>query len=260
MGKPKKKAATPRSSSLDLRCSFCGKPHGEVRKLIAGPTVHICNECIWLCLDVLAHESPRVLVPESSQVLARLPDGTVRGLGAITDWYRSGGDVNVFEWCCADDAEGHRWVCCRRFGSVEVVVASALAKGSETTRDATMATAAQLAETFMPRITRSVAPLTWVACEEVLYCHADGPRIAGRIAIGLPYVADDVEARCRVVLDGIRIDSTISGASTLQALLLAIRFAGSMLQHFLDGGGKVLGAEGEDIALDAIFGGLLSRP
>jgi len=37
-------------------CSFCGKTHGEVRKLIAGPGVYICAECIELCNEILAEE------------------------------------------------------------------------------------------------------------------------------------------------------------------------------------------------------------
>ena len=37
-------------------CSFCGKSQDEVRKLIAGPTVYICDECIDLCNDIIAEE------------------------------------------------------------------------------------------------------------------------------------------------------------------------------------------------------------
>jgi ATP-dependent protease Clp ATPase subunit len=40
-----------------LYCSFCGKSQHEVRKLIAGPTVFICDECIALCNKILRHES-----------------------------------------------------------------------------------------------------------------------------------------------------------------------------------------------------------
>ena len=36
-----------------LRCSFCGKKRDEIKKLIAGPTVYICNECIDLCNDII---------------------------------------------------------------------------------------------------------------------------------------------------------------------------------------------------------------
>ncbi len=38
-------------------CSFCGKTQAEVRKLIAGPQVMICNECVDLCAEILAEES-----------------------------------------------------------------------------------------------------------------------------------------------------------------------------------------------------------
>jgi ATP-dependent Clp protease ATP-binding subunit ClpX len=43
--------------SETLTCSFCGKSQEEVKKLIAGPTVYICDECIELCNDIIAEES-----------------------------------------------------------------------------------------------------------------------------------------------------------------------------------------------------------
>jgi len=43
-------------SSGNLCCSFCGKSQKEVKKLIAGPTVYICDECIALCNDIIAEE------------------------------------------------------------------------------------------------------------------------------------------------------------------------------------------------------------
>ena len=39
-----------------LRCSFCGKSQHEVRKLIAGPSVFICDECVELCNDIIREE------------------------------------------------------------------------------------------------------------------------------------------------------------------------------------------------------------
>jgi ATP-dependent Clp protease ATP-binding subunit ClpX len=39
-----------------LRCSFCGKTQEEVKKIIAGPTVYICDECIDLCNDIMEEE------------------------------------------------------------------------------------------------------------------------------------------------------------------------------------------------------------
>lgn len=48
----------PRKDSQDdmLRCSFCGKSQDEVKRLIAGPTVYICDECIDLCNDIILEE------------------------------------------------------------------------------------------------------------------------------------------------------------------------------------------------------------
>jgi len=43
-------------SGKTYTCSFCGKSQDEVRKLIAGPTVYICDECIDLCNDIIAEE------------------------------------------------------------------------------------------------------------------------------------------------------------------------------------------------------------
>lgn len=43
-------------SDENLRCSFCGKSRDQVRKLIAGPTVYICDECVGLCNEIMAEE------------------------------------------------------------------------------------------------------------------------------------------------------------------------------------------------------------
>ena len=60
-----------------LRCSFCGKSQDEVRKLVAGPKVYICDECIELCNDILAEEredeSPETADESRDDAGARLP-------------------------------------------------------------------------------------------------------------------------------------------------------------------------------------------
>ncbi len=48
--------AKPDKMDRHLRCSFCGKSRDEVRKLIAGPTVYICDECVNLCNDIIAED------------------------------------------------------------------------------------------------------------------------------------------------------------------------------------------------------------
>ena len=44
-------------SKNTLFCSFCGKSQHEVKKLIAGPTVFICDECVELCMDIIKEEA-----------------------------------------------------------------------------------------------------------------------------------------------------------------------------------------------------------
>ncbi len=55
-------------SKNTLYCSFCGKSQHEVRKLIAGPTVFICDECVELCNDIIREESKNSLVKSSDGV------------------------------------------------------------------------------------------------------------------------------------------------------------------------------------------------
>ncbi|HHB83776.1 MAG TPA: ATP-dependent Clp protease ATP-binding subunit ClpX, partial [Devosia sp.] len=56
------------SSKNTLYCSFCGKSQHEVRKLIAGPTVFICDECVELCMDIIREEGKTSLVKSSDGV------------------------------------------------------------------------------------------------------------------------------------------------------------------------------------------------
>jgi ATP-dependent Clp protease ATP-binding subunit ClpX len=55
-----------RDDDANLSCSFCGKSQREVKKLIAGPTVYICDECIELCNDIIAEEYGHEEAPSAS--------------------------------------------------------------------------------------------------------------------------------------------------------------------------------------------------
>jgi len=59
-----------RDDDANLACSFCGKSQREVKKLIAGPTVYICDECIELCNDIIAEEYGQ---EEVSTTTSRVP-------------------------------------------------------------------------------------------------------------------------------------------------------------------------------------------
>ena len=56
------------NSKSTLFCSFCGKSQHEVRKLIAGPTVFICDECVELCMDIIREENKVISSPKTSNV------------------------------------------------------------------------------------------------------------------------------------------------------------------------------------------------
>src|SRR5512137_2959079 len=67
-----------------LCCSFCGKSQKEVKKLIAGPTVYICDECIGLCNDIIAEEiageekrDPKVRIPRPAEIKSVLDEYVV---------------------------------------------------------------------------------------------------------------------------------------------------------------------------------------
>ncbi len=67
-----------------LCCSFCGKSQKEVKKLIAGPTVYICDECIGLCNDIIAEEiageekrDQKLRIPRPSEIKATLDEYVV---------------------------------------------------------------------------------------------------------------------------------------------------------------------------------------
>jgi len=65
-----------------LKCSFCGKGQDEVKKLIAGPTVYICNECIELCNEIIADE---LYTDTCGEALPKLP--TPKEIHAVLNDY-----------------------------------------------------------------------------------------------------------------------------------------------------------------------------
>jgi hypothetical protein len=82
------------ATAIQLRCSFCAKPSSEVERIVAGPGVYICNECVGLCNDVLRSEQPDPLASATrlaaweegmadEQILDQLP--RIAGVGAQTE-------------------------------------------------------------------------------------------------------------------------------------------------------------------------------
>ncbi len=62
--------ASDQGSDILVYCSFCGKSQEEVRKVIAGPDVYICDECVEMCADVIDKERTPVLVTPRNEVAA----------------------------------------------------------------------------------------------------------------------------------------------------------------------------------------------
>jgi len=63
----------------NLYCSFCGKKRHEVKRLIAGPEVFICDECVKLCHNILQENTPSpppspLIVPKPKEIHARLDE------------------------------------------------------------------------------------------------------------------------------------------------------------------------------------------
>jgi ATP-dependent Clp protease ATP-binding subunit ClpX len=78
-----------RDDDANLSCSFCGKSQREVKKLIAGPTVYICDECIELCNDIIAEEygqeeatAPASRVPKPQEIKSALDEYVIGQDGA----------------------------------------------------------------------------------------------------------------------------------------------------------------------------------
>ena len=90
--KPPALSETPDEQRAKIRCSFCGKDQYQVRKIIAGPAVNICDECIDLCNDIIYEEVDREQQQQEQEdealctcctklhkraVLSRFPDDTL---------------------------------------------------------------------------------------------------------------------------------------------------------------------------------------
>jgi hypothetical protein len=82
------------ATAIQVRCSFCAKPNSEVGKVIAGPGVYICDECVGLCNDILQAEQQKPSEPgrrleaweetmSDEQILELLP--RIAAVGAQTE-------------------------------------------------------------------------------------------------------------------------------------------------------------------------------
>jgi ATP-dependent protease Clp ATPase subunit len=83
-----------------LKCSFCGKAQNQVVKLIAGPGVYICDECIDLCNDIIVDEAgrqPKAVLDSAIESAAREAREAVERLRVLAQQARSATDDDASE-------------------------------------------------------------------------------------------------------------------------------------------------------------------
>src|ERR1041385_4263293 len=97
-----------------LRCSFCGKSQNEVKKLIAGPGVYICNECIDICNEIISDDDQT----SSAPVKHNLPKP--REIKAFLDEYVIGQDESKKRLSVAVYQHYKRLELAKRRGEVEL--------------------------------------------------------------------------------------------------------------------------------------------
>jgi ATP-dependent Clp protease ATP-binding subunit ClpX len=97
-----------------LRCSFCGKSQNEVKKLIAGPTVYICNECIDICNEIISDDQ------QAESVASRPPLPKPNEIKAFLDEYVIGQDETKKQLSVAVYQHYKRIELARRRADVEI--------------------------------------------------------------------------------------------------------------------------------------------
>ena len=103
-----------RRSDDTLRCSFCGKSQNEVKKLIAGPTVYICNECIDICNEIISDDQ------QAESVASRPPLPKPGEIKAFLDEYVIGQDETKKRLAVAVYQHYKRIELARRRSDVEI--------------------------------------------------------------------------------------------------------------------------------------------
>jgi ATP-dependent Clp protease ATP-binding subunit ClpX len=103
-----------RRSDDTLRCSFCGKSQNEVKKLIAGPTVYICNECIDICNEIISDDQ------QAESVASRPPLPKPGEIKTFLDEYVIGQDETKKQLAVAVYQHYKRIELARRRSDVEI--------------------------------------------------------------------------------------------------------------------------------------------